>query len=211
MTNSTGSQTDPVAVTQTGEGQSFLHKVAFRLRFTIPILRPGTLLYGLWLQILGSRIGSGTSVPRSTEVNWPHQLQLGTSCLLEDGIAFKFSDSWKPGPSIRIGNRVFIGRHAEFNITDGIDVGDDALIAAGCRFVDHDHGIALGIPMNRQDGPKAPIVIGKDVWIGANVVVLKGVTIGNGAIVGAGAVVTKSVPENEIWAGVPARRIGERT
>jgi acetyltransferase-like isoleucine patch superfamily enzyme len=40
--------------------------------------------------------------------------------------------------------------------------------------------------------------------------VLKGVTIGNGAIVAAGAAVTKSIPEYEIWAGVPARKIGKR-
>jgi acetyltransferase-like isoleucine patch superfamily enzyme len=53
----------------------------------------------------------------------------------------------------------------------------------------------------------APVVIGDDVFIGANTIVLKGVVIGNRAIIGAGSVVTTSIPEDEIWAGNPARFI----
>lgn len=53
-------------------------------------------------------------------------------------------------------------------------------------------------------------VIENDVWIGCNVVIISGVTIGNGAVIGAGAVVTKNVPAYEIWAGVPAKKIGNR-
>lgn len=55
-----------------------------------------------------------------------------------------------------------------------------------------------------------PLIIGSDVWIGSNVSILRGVNIGNGAVVGAGAVVTHSIPPYEIWAGVPAKKIGQR-
>ena len=72
-------------------------------------------------------------------------------------------------------------------------MGNDSLIGSGTKFIDHDHGIQLGQLMRKQSGPEAAIVIGADVWVGDNVIVLKGVTIGDGAIVGAGAVVTKSV------------------
>lgn len=51
----------------------------------------------------------------------------------------------------------------------------------------------------------APIVIGDHVWIGMNVIVLKGVTIGEGAVVSAGSVVTKDVPPHSLVAGVPAK------
>jgi acetyltransferase-like isoleucine patch superfamily enzyme len=62
-----------------------------------------------------------------------------------------------------------------------------------------------------QDGPMKEIAIGSDVWLGCHVVVLKGVCIGDGAVVGAGAILTKSVPPGEIWAGIPASKIGTRS
>ena len=57
---------------------------------------------------------------------------------------------------------------------------------------------------------KGDIVLGNDVWIGYEAVILSGVTIGDGAIVGARAVVTKDVPPYTIVAGVPARPIRKR-
>ena len=50
----------------------------------------------------------------------------------------------------------------------------------------------------------SPIIIGDDVFVGANTMILKGVTIGDRAIIGAGSVVTKNIPADEIWAGNPA-------
>ena len=57
---------------------------------------------------------------------------------------------------------------------------------------------------------KGDIVIGNDVWIGFEAVILSGVTIGDGAIIGARAVVTKDVPPYTIVGGVPARPIRKR-
>ena len=143
-------------------------------------------------------------------VSWPHQLSLGERCVLEPDIYFKYDGYWKPGPSIRIGNRVFIGRGVEFNIQGEIEIGDDCLIASGCIFVDHDHGTGGSGLINRQPPLIRPISIAGNVWIGANVVVLKGVTIGEGSVVAAGTVVTKEIPAGEIWGGVPARKLGSR-
>lgn len=66
------------------------------------------------------------------------------------------------------------------------------------------HGFS---PKKRSTMHPAPIVIGKNVWIGANATVVPGVTIGDGAIIAAGAVVTKDVPKNAVAAGVPAKVI----
>lgn len=189
------------------EINSLWQRAAFRARlsgFGFPLLRH------LKWQLLGARIGSSTGLPSDLKMNWPHQVRIGERCIVEEGTAFVFASSWQPGPSLLFGDRVFVGRNCEFNITGSIRVGDDALIASGCKFIDHDHGIAMGEPMNTQPGVTAPIVLENDVWLGVNAVVLKGVTIGTGAIVGAGAVVTKSVPPGEIWGGIPARKIGER-
>jgi acetyltransferase-like isoleucine patch superfamily enzyme len=132
--------------------------------------------------------------------------------VLEHDIHFKYDGIYAPGPTIIIGDRVFIGAGSEFNIRRGVQIGADCLIASGCKFVDHDHGTSRrDVPMNQQaDGAEAAITLEEDVWLGANVIVLKGVRIGRGAIVAAGAVVTKSVPAYEIWGGVPARKLSER-
>ncbi|TDQ09987.1 acyltransferase [Pedobacter metabolipauper] len=162
-----------------------------------------------WLRTFGMQIGKNTAVP-SLVITWPHQVSLGEDCKLEDSIYFKFDGIWKKGPSIRIKNRVFIGSNCEFNIRKEISIGDDCLIASGCRFIDHDHGTALGMLIRDQHGEEGPIQLHQNVWLGANVIVLKGVEIGQGAIVAAGAVVVRSIPENEIWGGVPAKKIGVR-
>lgn len=155
-------------------------------------------------------IGKGAFLGRIT-ANWPHQVKIGEQTKVLNGVTFDYCHGvWQPGPSILIGDHGYVGRGAEFNCRLGIRVGRDCLIASGCRFIDHDHGIETNMPMRLQDGPEAPILLEDDVWLGSNVVVLKGVTIGRGAIVAAGAVVTKSIPAYEIWGGVPARQISRR-
>ena len=184
-----------------------IQKIAFRLRV---VHTPGAGIRKLWWQMQGARFGAGTAVPRLS-MTWPHQVSVGAQCVLEDEVFFKYDGYWQPGPSIVVSDRVFLGRDCEFNIRNHIQIGSDSLIASGCKFIDHDHAMAVEEgPMNRQPCPDAPIVLEEDVWLGVNVVVLKGVTIGRGAVVGAGAIVTKSIPSYEIWAGVPARRVGVR-
>jgi acetyltransferase-like isoleucine patch superfamily enzyme len=111
---------------------------------------------------------------------------------------------------INLGNRVFIGRGAELDISDRLTVGDDVLIAPGCFITDHQHRYDSGDRIAAQGCRSAPVVIGDDVWLGANSVILSGTRIESGAIVGAGAVVTRDIGTRMIVAGVPARVIGTR-
>ena len=162
-------------------------------------------------QLLGMKVGAGTFLPK-VHVTWPHQISFGRNCTLEHDIYLKYDGIWAPGPRLLIGDDVFIGSGCEFNFRRGIVIGSHCLIASGCRFIDHDHASARrDLPMAAQgSGAEATIALGEDVWLGANVIVLKGASIGRGAIVAAGAVVTDSIPPYEIWGGVPARKIGER-
>jgi len=62
----------------------------------------------------------------------------------------------------------------------------------------------------KQPHTKGDIVIGNDVWIGVNAVILSGVTIGDGAVIGAASVVTRDIPPYTIAAGNPAKPIRKR-
>lgn len=114
----------------------------------------------------------------------------GAEIILGDGTGFSGA-SIVAFKSIKIGDRS--GGGVNCNIWDG----DFHSIEASER----------GIDAKPQDAPNAPIEIGEDVWIGANVTVLKGVTIGDRAIVGAMSLVNKNVEADTIVAGVPARMI----
>lgn len=157
----------------------------------------------------GASIASSVSFSKMY-FTWCHKVRIGSNCVVEHDVYFKHDGIYSKGKSIVIGKNVFIGAGTEFNIKELITVGNDCLIASGCRFVDHDHGTALNELMRLQPCPTQKIVIENNVWIGANAVILKGITIGSGAIIAAGAIVNKSIPSNEIWGGVPAKKIGER-
>jgi acetyltransferase-like isoleucine patch superfamily enzyme len=106
------------------------------------------------------------------------------------------------GKNLRLGKSVFINIGCRFQDTGGITIGDGTLIGHGSTLTTLNHRVD---PARRADMLPSPIVIGRNVWLGAGVTVVPGVTIGDGAIVGAGAVVTKDVAPDTIVAGVPAR------
>lgn len=91
-----------------------------------------------------------------------------------------------------------------------ITCGKDVMFGPGVKIFGFNQGYAPGFPMLDQPYTEAPVVIGDDVWLGANVVITCGVTIGDGCVIAAGAVVTKDIPPYSIAAGVPARVIGSR-
>lgn len=112
---------------------------------------------------------------------------------------------------ISLGNRVFVGRNCYLGAVKSLIIGADTLIGAYSYIITADHGMDdLTVPVSAQGYRSEPVVIGADVWIGAHVKIRSGVSIGDRAVIGMGAVVTKDVPPGEIWAGVPARRLGLR-
>ena len=108
------------------------------------------------------------------------------------------------GKNIQVGKNVFINACCHFQDHGGVTIGDDCQIGHNVVFATLNHGLA---PKDRKITYPAPIVLGKNVWIGSNATILQGVTIGDNAIVAAGAVVTKDVAANTVVGGVPAKFI----
>lgn len=114
------------------------------------------------------------------------------------------------GATLTIGDNVGISQTALI-AADNISIGRNVKIGGGtCVWTTDFHSLDPRIRTSSKDihhRAKAPVVIKDNAFIGAKVIVLKGVTIGENSIIGAGSVVTRSVPDNEIWAGNPAKFI----
>ena len=102
------------------------------------------------------------------------------------------------GKNITVGENVFINACCHFQDHGGVTIGDGCQIGHNVVFATLNHGLA---PEDRKTTYPAPIVLGKNVWVGSNATILQGVTIGDNAVIGAGAVVTKDVAANAIVGG----------
>ena len=160
-------------------------------------------------------------VHASAQVNYrglrhfpPSYFSVGEGSIFSGSIA-----SDRIGSRVTIGKNTFVGGSA-LVCAEKIDIGDDVLIAWGGTIVDHDSH-SLDWPERARDVYNTLHRLDKDwskvristvriadrVWIGFNVVVLRGITIGEGAVVGACSVVTKDVAPYTVVAGNPARVI----
>ena len=115
-------------------------------------------------------------------------------------------------------------KNARIEINDGVWINNNAVIISDCteiiigrgaligtNFAAYDsdfHALAPGARMTGQP-TAAPIKIGENVFIGANVTVLKGASIGDNSVIGHGSLVTHSIPPDVIAAGIPAKVIGQ--
>ena len=115
---------------------------------------------------------------------------------------------------IEIGSDVFIGPGAFFSCSKSkLMIGNKVILGPNVTIMGGDHNYRwVGKYMYdvKEGGTDLPVVIQDDVWIGADVVILKGVMLGKGSIVGAGSVVTKNVPCYAVVAGNPAKIIKMR-
>ena len=117
-------------------------------------------------------------------------------------ITFRLNSAF--GKNIEVGEDVFINACCHFQDHGGVRIGDGCQIGHNVVFATLNHFLE---PEKRKMTYSAPIVLGKNVWVGSNATILQGVTIGDNAVIGAGAVVTKDVPANVVVGGVPAKII----
>ena len=105
-----------------------------------------------------------------------------------------------------IENEVVLGNNVTIKsgvfLWDGISIEDDVFIGPNVTFTNDKYPKSKKYPVNYDK-----TIIKRGASIGANATILGGVMIGENSLIGAGSVVTKSVPDNELWVGNPAKFI----
>ena len=121
--------------------------------------------------------------------------------------------------SLRCGYHIYLGENSRINQyccvwaseNSKIILGDNVLMGPGVKIFSSNYTTNdTNVPMILQPFVEKDIVIGNDVWLGANSIIVAGVKIGDGSIIAAGSVVTKDIPEYTIAAGSPAKPIKSR-
>jgi acetyltransferase-like isoleucine patch superfamily enzyme len=111
-----------------------------------------------------------------------------------------------------LGSRCVVGSFANLRAAGGeIRLGANCLLAQNVTMIAANHECYAGIVYRDAlwDEGRTGVTLGDNCWVGAGAIILPGVHIGENSIVGAGSVVTKSIPAGEIWARVPARKLGD--
>ena len=98
------------------------------------------------------------------------------------------------GGSLAIGSNCFFNVNSSITCLESITIGNNCKFGNNLVIVDHDHNFKK---QGDEEFIKKPVTIGSNVWVGANVTILKGVTIGDNAVIGAGSLVTRDVASNE--------------
>lgn len=151
-------------------------------------------------------IGPGVSLGPDDRATVNGTVEVAGSCELNQGVELN-----PFGGSIRIARRVWLGPYVVIYGHGGVEIGEQTLVSMHSSILSSNHGVPpMGKLIRDTADELRPTKIGRDVWIGANAVVLGGVTIGDGAVVAAGAVVNRDVEAGAVVAGVPAREIRRR-
>lgn len=135
------------------------------------------------------------------EVGSNSYLEIGSGFTARSNVAIAVRNNAK----LTIGSSVFINRNTNIVAHKNIKIADGVTIGPNCCIYDHDHDLH-----NKGKYLSEDVVIGRNVWIGANVVILKKVTIGENSVISAGCVVTKDVPANAILIQKRANTILEK-
>jgi acetyltransferase-like isoleucine patch superfamily enzyme len=161
------------------------YEMIMNIIFSLPRYRLFIFLKKMLLQIMGAKIGKAVVI---------------------------YPGVWiAPGRNLIINDNVDLAKDVLITTSGGVEIGKRSLIGYRTQIISSDHTIpSIGEPFPISGDKHSKITIGKDVWIGGNCVITSGVIIGDGAVIAAGSVVTKNVPENAIYGGVPAKLIRMR-
>lgn len=139
------------------------------------------------------------------------RIRVGRNSMIDSFVRIKCAGG---SEDVVIGERCFVNSGTVIYTGNGIQIGNDVLIAANCTLAPVNHGYQSRDNTIREQGflaSKGGIEIEDDVWIGAGCVILDGTTIRKGVVIAACSLVRGELEEYGIYAGTPLVRKGERT
>jgi serine acetyltransferase len=159
--------------------------------------------------------GENSLISRGFITKYPQLICIGNNVYIDEYseiTAWLNKENDKTTPVIKIGNNTIVRKFAHITAVDKIIIGENVLIGPNVLITDNSHGILDKTqsqlhPSLRPIYSKGPVIIGDNVWIGEKASIMPGVTIGKSVIIAANSVVTKSIPDNSMVAGVPAKII----
>ena len=102
----------------------------------------------------------------------------------------------RKGASITVGENFFMNENCSIISHQNISIGKNVMLGPGVLVYDHDHDFSQPEGLYAMKYKTAPVMIGNNVWIGANTVILRGTTIGDNCVVAAGSVIKGTYPND---------------
>lgn len=141
----------------------------------------------------GLNFGSGVSIGRGTQIR-PSSYYGG-----------------EIGVGLVVGDRSSFGAGCFIGCSGEITIGSDVMLGPGVRIFSENHVFDDATRTIKSQGvARSYVTLGNDIWIGSGATVTAGVSVGNGVVIAAGSIVTRSLPDNVIAAGIPAKIIRNR-
>lgn len=181
----------------------------FPIRFTRIISDYLNLFYSGRIIRGFKRCGVHFYAKRHITIFHPENIEIGNDVYIyKDAILATHSMNSK----MIIGDGVLIGEGCHLTCINEITINNDVLMGRRVIITDNSHGeidfCNMTIPpLDRKVTSKGGVIIGRNVWLGDNVIVLPGVEIGEGSVIGAASVVTKNIPPYSVGVGNPCRVI----
>lgn len=177
----------------------------------------GNVLNKLNINYHGIKTGTNLKINGVLQISGHNKIEIGDNVIINSSSYFnRIGGDTRTllvaygNQKINIGNNVGISNSAIISHGEGITIEDFVMIGGSCKIYDTDfHSLdyVKRMEKNETDINTKPVLIKRAAFVGAHSIILKGVTIGERVIVGAGSVVTKDIPDDEIWAGNPAKFI----